>query len=92
MMSGVRCQPGPEVARRADRAVARRGVNALPESFVFELAPRIRGNALLPSLVPTDIVMKSLRPTADDLLRLEEALQIPAGRLGRSMDLGSAIL
>ena len=73
-------------------SAAKRGVNSLTESFAFELAPRIRVNAVLPGLVPTDIVMKSLQLTDDDLPALEETLQIPAGRLGRPEDLGNAIL
>jgi NAD(P)-dependent dehydrogenase (short-subunit alcohol dehydrogenase family) len=67
-------------------------VNSLTESFAFELAPRIRVNAVLPGLVPTDIVMQSLQLSDDDLPALEEQLQIPAGRLGRPEDLGNAIL
>jgi len=73
-------------------SAAKRGVNSLTESFAFELAPRIRVNAVLPGLVPTDIVMESLKLTDDDLPALEEALKIPAGRLGRPEDLGNAIL
>jgi NAD(P)-dependent dehydrogenase (short-subunit alcohol dehydrogenase family) len=73
-------------------SAAKRGVNSLTESFAFELAPRIRVNAVLPGLVPTDIVMQSLQLSDDDLPALEEQLQIPAGRLGRPEDLGNAIL
>ncbi|MGI9326531.1 MAG: SDR family NAD(P)-dependent oxidoreductase [Pseudomonadales bacterium] len=73
-------------------SAAKRGVNSLTESFAYELAPRIRVNAVLPGLVPTDIVMESLKLTADDLPALEESLKIPAGRLGRPEDLGNAIL
>ncbi len=73
-------------------SAAKRGVNSLTESFAFELAPRIRVNAVLPGLVPTDIVMESLQLSEDDLPALEEQLQIPAGRLGRPEDLGNAIL
>jgi NAD(P)-dependent dehydrogenase (short-subunit alcohol dehydrogenase family) len=73
-------------------SAAKRGVNSLTESFAFELAPRIRVNAVLPGLVPTDIVMESLQLTDADLPALEAQLQIPAGRLGRPEDLGNAIL
>ncbi len=73
-------------------SAAKRGVNSLTESFAFELAPRIRVNAVLPGLVPTDIVMESLQLSDEDLPALEEQLQIPAGRLGRPEDLGNAIL
>lgn len=73
-------------------SAAKRGVNSLTESFAFELAPRIRVNAVLPGLVPTEIAMKALKVTADDLPALEESLKIPAGRMGRPEDLGNAIL
>ncbi len=73
-------------------SAAKRGVNSLTESFAYELAPRIRVNAVMPGLVPTDIVMQSLKLTAEDLPALEKALKIPAGRLGRPEDLGNAIL
>ncbi len=73
-------------------SAAKRGVNSLTESFAFELAPRIRVNAVLPGLVPTDIVMESLQLSEDDLPALEAELKIPAGRLGRPEDLGNAIL
>ena len=73
-------------------SAAKRGVNSLTESFAYELAPRVRVNAVLPGLVPTDIVMESLKLTQDDLPALAESLKIPAGRLGRPEDLGNAIL
>lgn len=73
-------------------SAAKRGVNSLTESFAYELAPRIRVNAVLPGLVPTDIVMESLQLTPEDLPALEKTLKIPAGRLGRPEDLGNAIL
>ena len=73
-------------------SAAKRGVNSLTESFAFELAPRIRVNAVLPGLVPTDIVMESLQLSEADLPALQEQLKIPAGRLGRPEDLGNAIL
>ena len=73
-------------------SAAKRGVNSLTESFAYELAPRIRVNAVLPGLVPTDIVMQSLKLTPDELPAFEKSLKIPAGRLGRPEDLGNAIL
>ena len=73
-------------------SAAKRGVNSLTESFAYELAPRIRVNTVMPGLVPTEIAMKALKVTHDDLPALEKALKIPAGRLGRPEDLGYAIL
>ena len=80
------------VPKSGHYSAAKRAVNSLTESFAYELAPRIRVNAVLPGLVPTDIVMESLKLTADDLPALAESLKIPAGRLGRPEDLGNAIL
>ena len=73
-------------------SAAKRGVNSLTESFAYELAPRIRVNAVLPGLVPTEVAMKALQLTDDDLPAFEKSLSTPAGRLGRPDDLGNAIL
>jgi NAD(P)-dependent dehydrogenase (short-subunit alcohol dehydrogenase family) len=73
-------------------SAAKRGVNSLTESFAFELAPRIRVNAVLPGLVPTEVSMKALELTEADLPAFAKTLKIPAGRLGTPEDLGNAIL
>lgn len=73
-------------------SAAKRGVNSLTESFALELAPRIRVNAVMPGLVPTEVAMKALKVTEKDLPALEKILKIPAGRLGKPEDLGNAIL
>lgn len=73
-------------------SAAKRGVNSLTESFAFELAPRIRVNAVLPGLVPTAVAMKALKLSEEDLPAFEKSLGTPAGRLGRPEDLGNAIL
>ena len=73
-------------------SAAKRGVNSLTESFAKELGPRIRVNCVMPGFVPTEIAMKALRLTDADLPRLEQGLNLPAGRLGTPTDLGAAIL
>ena len=73
-------------------SAAKRGVNSLTESFAFELAPRIRVNAVMPGLVPTDVAMKALKLTEEDLPAFEKSLGTPARRLGRPEDLVNAIL
>jgi NAD(P)-dependent dehydrogenase (short-subunit alcohol dehydrogenase family) len=73
-------------------SAAKRGVNSLTESFARELGPRIRVNCVMPGLVPTEIAMKALRISDTDLPRLEQALNLPCGRLGTPRDLGAAIL
>ncbi|MDX1580373.1 MAG: SDR family oxidoreductase [Alphaproteobacteria bacterium] len=73
-------------------SAAKRGVNSLTESFAFELAPRIRVNAVMPGLVPTAVAMKALKLTEKDLPAFEKELGTPMARLGRPEDLGLAIL
>jgi NAD(P)-dependent dehydrogenase (short-subunit alcohol dehydrogenase family) len=73
-------------------AAAKAGVNSLTKTFAQELGPRIRVNCIMPGAVPTEIMMKALRLTDDDLPGLEKALRTPAGRLGTPEDLGAAAL
>ena len=73
-------------------SAAKRGLNSLTESLAYELAPDIRVNAVLPGLVPTEVTMKALNLTAEDLPAFERSLKTPAGRLGTPEDLGRAIL
>ncbi len=73
-------------------SAAKRAVNSLTESFAHELGPRIRVNCVMPGLVPTEIAMKALNLTDDDLPALQKALRLPLERLGTPEDLGAAIL
>lgn len=73
-------------------SAAKVGVNMLTKAFAKELGPRIRVNAIMPGLVPTEIVREALNLTDADLPALEESLQLPAGRLGTPEDLGAAVL
>jgi NAD(P)-dependent dehydrogenase (short-subunit alcohol dehydrogenase family) len=73
-------------------SAAKAGVNSLTVTFARELGPRIRVNCIMPGAVPTEIMMKALRLTDDDLPALEKHLRLPAGRLGTPEDLGSAAL
>ena len=73
-------------------SAAKRGVNSLTESFAKELGPRIRVNCVMPGFVPTEIAMKALRLSDADLPRVEQAMNLPCGRLGTPTDLGAAIL
>ena len=73
-------------------AAAKAGANVLTRNFAAELGPRIRVNAIMPGMVPTEIAMKAMRLTDDDLPKLEKALALPAGRLGLPEDLGAAAL
>ena len=73
-------------------SAAKAGVNSLTRTFAIELGPRLRVNCIMPGAVPTEIMMKALRLTDDDLPSLEKHLRLPAGRLGTPEDLGSAAL
>jgi NAD(P)-dependent dehydrogenase (short-subunit alcohol dehydrogenase family) len=73
-------------------AAAKAGVNALTANFAAELGPRIRVNGIMPGAVPTEIMMKALRLSDEQLPQLEKALRLPAGRLGTPEDLGAAAL
>jgi 3-oxoacyl-[acyl-carrier protein] reductase len=71
---------------------AKAGVNMLTRVFAQELGPRIRVNCIMPGAVPTEIMMKAMKLSDDDLPRLEKMLRLPAGRLGTPHDLGAATL
>ena len=73
-------------------SAAKAGVNMLTRTFAKELGPRIRVNCIMPGAVPTEIMMKAMKLTEDDLPNLERMLQLPAGRLGTPEDLGAAAL
>lgn len=73
-------------------SAAKAGVNLLTQALARELGPKIRVNAIMPGLVPTEIVRESLNLTDADLPALEESLNLPAGRLGTPEDLGAAVL
>ena len=71
---------------------AKAGVNMLTAGFAAELGPRVRVNCIMPGAVPTEIMMKAMRLSDDDLPKLEKHLRLPAGRLGTPDDLGAAAL
>ena len=73
-------------------SAAKAGVNLLTRALAKELGPKIRVNAIMPGLVPTEIVREALNVTDADLPDLEASLQLPAGRLGTPEDLGAAVL
>ena len=73
-------------------SAAKAGVNMLTRTFAKELGPRIRVNCIMPGAVPTEIMMKAMKLSEEDLPNLERMLQLPAGRLGTPEDLGAAAL
>lgn len=73
-------------------SAAKAGVNMLTKTFATELGPRIRVNCIMPGAVPTEIMMKAMKMTDEDLPKFEKMIRLPAGRLGTPEDLGAAVL
>jgi NAD(P)-dependent dehydrogenase (short-subunit alcohol dehydrogenase family) len=72
---------------------AKAAVNSLTQTASAELAPRIRVNAIAPGAVPTEIFKTALSITTDeDLAAAERQWNIPMGRFGTPLDMGSAVL
>ena len=82
---------GP-VPHSAHYAAAKAGVNSLTLSLSLELAPRIRVNAIAPGVVPTEIMLRAVDRTEDQLDQLLREWRIPLGRLGTPQDIGAACL
>ncbi len=82
---------GP-VPRSAHYGAAKAGTNSLTLSLSAELAPRIRVNAIAPGAIPTEIMLKAVGRTEDQLDQLLEEWRIPLGRLGTPQDIGAACL
>ncbi len=69
------------------------GVNSLTLTAAAELAPRIRVNGVAPGAVPTEIFMKALGINNEaELAAVEATWNIPLGRLGTPLDMGTAVL
>ncbi len=72
---------------------AKAAVNSLTQTASAELAPRIRVNGVAPGAVPTEIFRTALGIADDDALAAaEQAWNIPLGRFGTPLDMGSAVL
>lgn len=72
---------------------AKAGVNSLTQTASAELAPRIRVNGIMPGAIPTEIFRTALGiETAEDLAAAEAKWNIPMGRFGTPLDIGSAAL
>ena len=69
---------------------AKAGVNSLTWTLSAELAPRIRVNGVMPGAIPTEVMLKALKKSEDQLDELLEEWNIPLGRLGTPQDIGSA--
>ena len=69
---------------------AKAGVNSLTWTLSAELAPRIRVNGVMPGAIPTEVMLKALKKSEDQLDELLEEWNIPLGRLGTPQDIGAA--
>ncbi len=73
-------------------SAAKAGVNMLTRTLAQELGPRIRVNAVMPGLVPTEVMMSALQLTHAELPAFEKTMNLPAGRLGTPDDIAAAVL
>lgn len=71
---------------------AKAGTNSLTWTLSAELAPDIRVNAVAPGAIPTEVMLKAVGRTEDQLDTLLEEWNIPLGRLGTPQDIGAACL
>ena len=65
---------------------AKAGVNSLTWTLSAELAPHIRVNGVMPGAIPTEVMLKALKKSEDQLDELLEEWNIPLGRLGTPQD------
>ncbi|MFK7916966.1 MAG: SDR family NAD(P)-dependent oxidoreductase [Ilumatobacter sp.] len=82
---------GP-VPGSAHYGAAKAGTNSLTWTLSAELAPHIRVNAVAPGAIPTEVMLKAVGKSEDQLDELLEAWNIPLGRLGTPQDIGAACL
>ncbi len=73
-------------------SAAKAGVLMLTKTLAHELGPKTRVNAILPGFVPTETVKKALSMKDEDFIGFEDALGLPAGRLGTPQDIGALTL
>lgn len=80
---------GP-VPGSAHYGAAKAGVNSLTWTLAAELAPDIRVNAVAPGAIPTEVMLKAVGKTEQQLDELLAEWNIPLGRLGTPQDIGAA--
>jgi len=68
---------------------AKAGVNSLTWTLSAEFAPNIRVNGVMPGAIPTEVMLKAVNKTEEQLDELLEEWRIPLGRLGTPEDIGS---
>jgi NAD(P)-dependent dehydrogenase (short-subunit alcohol dehydrogenase family) len=80
---------GP-VPGSAHYGAAKAGTNSLTWTLAAEFAPDIRVNAVAPGAIPTEVMLKALGKTEDQLDELLDEWKIPLGRLGTPEDIAAA--
>lgn len=80
---------GP-VPGSAHYGAAKAATNSLTWTLSAELAPNIRVNGVAPGAIPTEVMLKAVGKTEDQLDQLLDEWNIPLGRLGTPQDIGAA--
>jgi NAD(P)-dependent dehydrogenase (short-subunit alcohol dehydrogenase family) len=80
---------GP-VPGSAHYGASKAGTNSLTWTLAAEFAPNIRVNAVAPGAIPTEVMLKAIGKTEDQLDEVLEEWNIPLGRLGTPQDIGAA--
>ena len=80
---------GP-VPGSAHYGAAKAATNSLTWTLSAELAPDIRVNGVAPGAIPTEVMLKAVGKTEDQLDQLLDEWNIPLGRLGTPQDIGAA--
>jgi NAD(P)-dependent dehydrogenase (short-subunit alcohol dehydrogenase family) len=80
---------GP-VPGSAHYGAAKAGTNSLTWTLAAEFAPDIRVNGVAPGAIPTEVMLKAIGRTEDELDAVLAEWKIPLGRLGTPRDIAAA--
>ena len=80
---------GP-VPGSAHYGAAKAGTNSLTWTLAAEFAPKIRVNAVAPGAIPTEVMLKAIGKTDQQLDEVLAEWKIPLGRLGTPQDIAAA--
>jgi NAD(P)-dependent dehydrogenase (short-subunit alcohol dehydrogenase family) len=80
---------GP-VPGSAHYGAAKAGTNSLTWTLAAEFAPKIRVNAVAPGAIPTEVMLKAIGKTENQLDEVLAEWKIPLGRLGKPEDIAAA--
>lgn len=80
---------GP-VPGSAHYGAAKAGTNSLTWTLAAEFAPNIRVNAVAPGAIPTEVMLKAIGKTEQQLDEVLAEWKIPLGRLGTPQDIAAA--